>query len=176
MIPRKLYKGEKFGSLLNLWNQLIDHLAAMRLVAGKGVRISYTPGGVVVDALPVARGRSAAIGSSIHGGFVVSLAEETGKLDVTGGFVCVNGQTFVMKKQQIDIQSGLLCVKAVLDEKSGKFADPVLEYGEFDEWHYPVAEVSQNENSVEVLQYPVTVAMFMLVKTCVFAKAASNGK
>ena len=174
MIPRKLYKGEKFGSLLNLWNQLIDHLAAMRLIAGKGICISHTSAGVVVAALPGSRGRSVMHGGGIHGSFVVSTAETTGKLDVTGGFVCVNGQTFVMKKQQVDIQTGLLCVKAVLDEKSGKFADPVLEYGKFDEWHYPVAEITVTENSVEILQYPVSVATFMLVKACVFAKAANG--
>ena len=176
MIPRKLYKGEKFGAVLLLWNQLMDYLLSIRLIAGKGIRISHTPAGTVISALSNAAGRSVRTSGGINGCFIVSLADETGKLDVTGGFVCVNGQTFLMKKQQIDIQSGLLCVKVVLND-AGNFADPVLEYGHYDQWHYPIAEVAVNDNGeCDILQYPVTVASFMLVKTCVFAQAARNEK
>lgn len=176
MIPRKLYKGEKFGAVLTLWNQLIDYLLSIRLIAGKGIRLSHTPAGTVISALPDVARRTAGASGGADGCFVVSLADNTGKLDVSGGFVCVNGQTFVMEKQQVDIQSGLLCVKVALND-SGMFADPALEYSQYDQWHYPVAKITVNENGeCDILQYPVTVASFMLVRTCVFAQAARNGK
>ena len=79
-----------------------------------------------------------------------------------------------MKKQQIAPEDGLLCVKVELDEKTGNFQDPVLEYGEFDAWHYPVALIRKNNDTYDIMQYPVTVATFMLTKMCAFAKAASN--
>ena len=178
MIPRKLRKGEKFGSVLDLWNQLIDHLTAMRLVAGKGIRISHTPAGVVIAAIPGSHGRAAVETATAHGSFIVSMQDPDDKgnvkLEVSEGFVCVNGKTFTMKKQQIAPEDGLLCVKVELDEKTGNFQDPVLEYGEFDAWHYPVALIRKNNDTYDIMQYPVTVATFMLTKMCAFAKAASN--
>lgn len=178
MIPRKLNKGEKFGSILNLWNQLIDHLTAMRLVSGKGIRLSHTSAGIIITAIPGARGRAVAETNTSHGSFIVSMQDPDDKgnvkLDVSEGFVCVNGKTFTMKKQQIAPEDGLLCVKVELDEKTGNFQDPVLEYGEFDAWHYPVALIRKNNDTYDIMQYPVTVATFMLTKMCAFAKAASN--
>ncbi len=179
MIPRKLYKGEKFGVLLHLWNQLIDHLISMRLVAGKGIRLSQNTGGIVISALTGTHLRSAVqTASENSGSFVVEFFEEedgTVKLRVSGGFVCVNGQTFTLQSCKLDLRTGLLCVKAEVDENSHRLKEPVLEFGTFDSFHYPVAEITQSDGVYEIKQYPVTVASFMLTKTCVFAKAAQDG-
>lgn len=180
MIPRKLRKGEKFGSVLDLWNQLIDHLTAMRLVAGKGIRISHTSAGVIIASNTGAVNRSTIETNTAHGSFIVSMLDPDDKgnvkLEVSEGFVCVNGKTFTMQKQQIAPEDGLLCVRIKLDEKTGAFQDPVLEYGEFDAWHYPIALIRKKDDIYDIEQYPVTVATFMLTKMCAFAKAASDGK
>ncbi len=178
MIPRRLNKGEKFGSLLFLWNQLIDHLHSIRLVAGKGIKISKLPAGTVIEALPISHtGSSNVVNAPAGGSFVVSSTIDdngTVQLNVSAGFVSVNGKTFTMTEQQIDIKNGLLCISVKLDEKTGCFKDPILEYGMFDAWHFPIAVISEKEGGVDIKQYPVTVATFMLTKMCVFAKAASN--
>ena len=180
MIPRRLNKGDKFGALLDLWNQLIDHLHSMRVVPGKGICISQRSSGIIISATTSSRGTTAFGSSNAHGSFIVSQSEgNNGKtlLEISAGFVCVNGKTFVVKKQQVVAQAGLLCVTIKMNSETGDFLDPVLEYGEFDAWHYPIAQITQSGNGIfDILQYPVTVATFILTKMCIFAKAASNGK
>lgn len=179
MIPRKLYKGEKFGVLLHLWNQLIDHLVSTRLVSGKGIRLSQNTGGIVISALSGTTGHSAVQNASKNSGsFIVEFFEEedgTIKLQVSEGFVCVNGQSFTLQSCKLDLRTGLLCVKAEMDENTHRLKKPVLQFGAFDSFHYPVAEITHSDGVYEIKQYPVTVASFMLTKTCVFAKVAQDG-
>ena len=184
MIPRRLHNGDKFTVLLTLWNQLIEHLHSLRPVAGRGMKVSSSPTGTIIEALYVPRGGSGfSAGASVGGSFIVELiAEENGEetsysLAVGEGFANVNGKVFQIARQEdITIESGLLCLTVDIDTENGAIKDPEVKFAQFNEKNYPIAEITQDENgNWAIKQYPVAVAVFMLVKMCAFAKAASNG-
>ena len=51
-IPEKVRSGEKWASLPDKINAIIDCLRQMQPVAGCGIRILHTPSGIVIEALP----------------------------------------------------------------------------------------------------------------------------
>ena len=51
-LPAKLQSGEKWASVPDKINEIIDFLRQLHLVAGRGIRISHTPSGIVIEALP----------------------------------------------------------------------------------------------------------------------------
>lgn len=52
MLPDKLHHGDSISRIFDLWNRLIDHLQENRLVSGRGVSITKTPCGQIINASP----------------------------------------------------------------------------------------------------------------------------
>lgn len=51
-IPAKLRSGEKWASVPDKINEIIDFLRQLKPIAGHGIRISHTPSGIVIEVLP----------------------------------------------------------------------------------------------------------------------------
>ena len=56
MLPNKLNRGDSLVRLFDLWNQLIDYLHEIRLVAGNGIRINRLPAGTTIESTATATG------------------------------------------------------------------------------------------------------------------------
>ena len=56
MLPNKLQHGDSTARLFDLWNQLIDYLREIRLVAGNGIRINRLPAGTTIESTATAAG------------------------------------------------------------------------------------------------------------------------
>lgn len=54
MLPNKLQHGDSTARLFDLWNQLIDYLREIRLVAGNGIRINRLPAGTTIESTATA--------------------------------------------------------------------------------------------------------------------------
>ena len=59
MLPNKLQHGDSLARLFDLWNQLIDYLREIRLVAGNGIRINRLPAGTTIESTATAAGSAA---------------------------------------------------------------------------------------------------------------------
>ena len=51
-IPEKVRSGEKWASLPDKINSIIDCLRQLQPVAGRGIRITPTASGIVISAMP----------------------------------------------------------------------------------------------------------------------------
>jgi len=117
-------------------------------------------------------------GTKYTGSFAVTQEAEDGKppvLRIGKGYVNVNGTFFTVSGQTVSPQEGILCVTAYVDETERKITDPVFEFHEPDASHYPIAQITlDDDGNYKIRQYPVTVAVILLTKPCIFAKAATQ--
>ena len=56
MLPNKLQHGEKLADLFRKYNEMIDYLREIRLVAGNGIRINRLPAGTTIESTATASG------------------------------------------------------------------------------------------------------------------------
>lgn len=100
---------------------------------------------------------------------------DTEILRIGRGFVNVNGVFFTLEETTLPPQEGFLCVTSSIDSDKREIVTPELEFADPDATHYPVAEiVSNEEGGFSVRQFPVSVAVILITKNCIFAKAAST--
>lgn len=160
-------------------NEIIHWMWRNELVPGHGIRIDRKVNGIIVSADPPVGGRSGNGSSSVYtGAFEVTL--ETGEekppgLKIGKGFVNVNGVFFATEETTLPPEEGTLCVTASVRESEWKITAPEFVFHDPDREHYPIAAISSKDDVWQIRQYPVTVAVLLLVKTCIFAKAAQNG-
>lgn len=133
MIPRKLLRGDKFTSLYDLWNQMIDHLYEIRPVAGSGIQIQRMPAGMRFSA--TARGGSSGSGGSFGdlGPFAVTLEvdAETKKQSVKmhnsasdgeiAGLVTIGSSRFEIKNQEWAPAAGIVFCDITCNAESGEY-------------------------------------------------------
>lgn len=60
MLPSKLNHGDSLARLFDRWNQLVDYLHEIRLVAGNGIRINRLPAGTTIESTATATAAAAA--------------------------------------------------------------------------------------------------------------------
>ncbi|MDD5729409.1 MAG: hypothetical protein PHV59_12685 [Victivallales bacterium] len=108
-------------------------------------------------------------GSDYNGQFKVSRADNN-TLSVSGGYLNRNGDfSKVEAKTEITPKTGKLCIYSTI--KDSKWTDPEYKIIEPAADAYPIAEITvDKENNVSIKQYPVTVAVILLVKVCPLTK------
>lgn len=97
-------------------------------------------------------------------------ADDAGRLKVTGGWLNRNGEMLLVKSAEgIDPKTGYLCLCTEPDSR-GQWSEPEFKITEPAPAAYPVAEIKVENSSVSIVQYPVAVAMILLVKQCPIAE------
>ena len=98
-------------------------------------------------------------------------------LRVNGGWCNINGYKFteVAGTDSITPEAGKLCLRVRFDAAAQKITDPEFVIAEPDLENFPLAEIEiieagENEKYVEIRQYYVTVAVFLLGRECIYAK------
>lgn len=101
--------------------------------------------------------------------FQVSV-DDAGRLKVSGGWLNRNGEMVRVDEQKgIDPKTGYLCICTKPDDK-GAWSTPEFQVTAPAPEAYPVAEIKVENSSVSIVQYPVAVAMILLVKQCPIAE------
>lgn len=155
---------------------------AMTHPKGDGVTVFNDPGGTLRAATAMSGdGGGKGESDSYSGSFPVTLEEPENAsplLRIGRGFVNVNGVFFTLEETTLSPKEGFLCVTSSIDSDKREIVMPELEFADPDATHYPVAEiVSDEEGGFSVRQFPVSVAVILITKTCIFAKAATvDGK
>ena len=113
------------------------------------------------------------------GSFPVTLTDSEGKgtpvLRIGRGYVNVNGVFFALEERELAPQAGFLCVSGSIDSGENGIETPELAFAQPDATHYPIAEITgDGDNGFTVRQFPVTVAVILITRTCIFAKAAAT--
>ena len=75
-LPRKVKKGEPYGVMYDLWNNLIDYLSSSRLVAGSLISLQKYPSGTVISAARQVSQGGGERGASNQGYFTIEDASE----------------------------------------------------------------------------------------------------
>ena len=133
---------------------------------GDGQTILNTGGGILRANIRSAGGGE---GGVTFPCFQVS-ADDAGRLKVTGGWLNRNGEMLLVKSAEgIDPQTGYLCLCTEPDSR-GQWSEPEFKITEPAPAAYPVAEIKVENGSVSIVQYPVAVAMILLVKQCPIAE------
>ena len=92
------------------------------------------------------------------------------KLDITGGWLNRNGEMVWIKPAEgINPKTGYLCLCTKPDDK-GAWSTPEFQVTAPAPEAYPVAEIKIEGGSVSIVQYPVAVAVIILVKRCPIAE------
>lgn len=113
-------------------------------------------------------------GDAAHyqGSFAVT--QKDGLLNVSGGFLNRNGDFLtVAETKEIEPASGYLCVCSTIegeDDEEPKWTEVEVKFSSPAADAYPVAEIVQKNERLEIRQLPVSVAIIMLVKTCPLAE------
>ncbi len=107
------------------------------------------------------------------GSFAVTQKE--GKLYVSGGYLNRNGEFFfVDEMQEIEPETGTLCLCSTIEADDGEWTEPEYKITEPAADAYPIAEIgleSRQENGkdkilIHIRQLPVSVAIIMLANPC----------
>lgn len=116
-----------------------------------------------------ARGGGGGEGGVTFPCFQVS-ADDTGRLKVSSGWLNRNGEMLLVKSAEgIAPKTGYLCLCTEPDSR-GQWSEPEFKITEPAPAAYPVAEIKVENSSVSIVQYPVAVAMILLVKQCPIAE------
>ena len=104
-----------------------------------------------------------------QGSFPVTLTED-GKIKVGPGYLSRNGQiSLVPEVSGIDPKSGILCVSSKIS--GDQWTTPTIGFSEVNSTSYPIAVVEVLEdNTVDIVQYPVSVAVILETKPCPLIK------
>ena len=134
MIPRKLLRGDKFTSLYDLWNQLIDHLYEIRLFAGSGIQLQRLPAGMRISASIGGGGGSGSSGSfGTTGPFAVTIegsADSRNEMikmhnsasdGEIAGLVTIGSSRFEIPNQQWEPAEGVVFCDITCDAESGEY-------------------------------------------------------
>ncbi len=93
-----------------------------------------------------------------------------GRLDITGGWMNRNGEVIqVEPKTGVAPGTGVLCVCSTPDE-GGKWSAPEFKITTPAGDAYPIAEIDASSGELQIVQYPVVVALLFVVKTCPLAE------
>lgn len=92
-------------------------------------------------------------------------------LTATGGWLNRNGEMVFVKPPEkgISPSSGFFCVCSTPDA-AGKWSTPEFKITPPAADAYPVAEISVDGEAISIVQYPVSVAMILIVKQCPIAE------
>lgn len=146
--------------------QLMDCIEyAMDHPRGDGSTILNFEGGILKAEEQT--GGSGGDGVTYDGPFAVGYDEEKSVLKIAKGYYQYNGFEFgVMPESELAPATGTLCLR--LTRNNG---EPSLEYeiGDPDETHYPIAAITKSGDSVTIVQYYTTTAVFMVARKCRFA-------
>lgn len=158
-------------------NECLEY--AMTHPRGDGRTILNDAGGslrtILNDASDAAGG-----GRDYQGAFKVSIETSNGKpakIKIGEGWVNVNGKIFHTAETSVGLNTGVLCVAASIG-LDAEIREPAFEFvrqrHQVDEKHYPIAVISGSDDRYEVMQMPVSVAVFLLVAPCALAIAAQK--
>ena len=152
-----------------LWNnELVPILNSLNLVAGKGIRIQKMPAGTIISNIAVNSMAMAHNNSNYSTAFKVQYNPESKMLDVGEGYANCNGIAETIAPTRIVAKDGLLCVIAY---KSGTIWQFRIDYAEkFNEYSYPIAKITKQDDDIIIQQYPVTVAIMLVSKICPLTK------
>ena len=158
--------------LKRLWNEeLIPHLRRLELVAGRGIRIQKLTAGAIISVTTAPGANAAGAEGGLLSNFQVKFNEEKKKLTVGSGFINCNGFCKKFDGAEITPQNGVLCLTA---EKSGTEWKHGVKFADFDEYNFPLAEIKVEDTDVQIVQYPVSVAVFTISKVCPLTRAGAK--
>lgn len=170
----RVTKRTAFGivaELKRLWNdELLPMLRSSELKAGRGIRIQKLAAGIVISSTATASATATST-SGLISNFMVIYDEEKQKLKVGTGFVNCNGFCKKFEGAEIVPENGLLCLTA---EKDGTDWKHSVKFAEFNEYNFPLAEIKVDGTDVQIVQYPVGVAVFTISKVCPLTRAGSG--
>ena len=138
MFPMKLKRDETYSVLLERYNQLVDYLNEIRLVAGPGISISRMPAGITLsaDVRPVASGTAFQPDSS-GGPFAVTIEDnseagadepdriirlhnsksETG----TAGMITIGSYREMIEDREWELQEGTVYLDITYDPETEEY-------------------------------------------------------
>lgn len=179
-LPSPLKSGDVFkSSAVKAINALIDYIKSHELKGdNRTIRLNQTPSGIMISAIrPGGGGGYGTAPEPYDGPFAVSYDAERELLRVNGGWCNINGYKFteVAGTDSITPEAGKLCLRVRFDAAAQKITDPEFVIAEPDPENFPLAEIEiietgENEKYVEIRQYYVTVAVFLLGRECIYAK------
>ena len=178
-LPNPLKSGDVFKSAaVKAINELIDYCKSRELKGdNRTIRLNQTPSGVMISAIRQSGGGDGTAPEPYDGPFAVSYDAESELLHVNGGWCNINGYKFieVAETDSITPEAGKLCLRVRFDAAAQKITDPEFVIAEPDLENFPLAEIEiieagENEKYVEIRQYYVTVAVFLLGRECIYAK------
>lgn len=178
-LPNPLKSGDVFKSTaVKAINALIDYCKSHELKGdNRTIRLNQTPSGVMISTVPVRGGTSWCTTTPYDGPFAVSYDAERELLRVNDGWCNINGYKFIAVAgvDSITPEAGTLCLRVRFDAAAQKITDPEFVIAEPDLENFPLAEIEiieagENEKYVEIRQYYVTVAVFLLGRECIYAK------
>jgi hypothetical protein len=155
-----------------LWNdELIPHLRRSEIAAGRGIRIQKLAAGTMISSTSSTSSAAAAAAGGLNSNFEVQFDYEKKKLTVGAGFINCNGFCKKFDCAEITPQNGILCLSA---EKDGTNWKHGVKFADFDEYNFPIAEIKVEDTDVQIKQYPVAVAVFIISKVCPLTRASAK--
>jgi len=132
--------GESFKArVVETLNEIIDTLAARRIRGGPGVRVCESPCGITISAERPAPsgGGGVRITPPVYAGpHAVTYDPETGKVEVTAGYVLQNGAFAQTAAASLTPQTGVICVTNALS--NGVWSTPTIAFATPSELAYPI--------------------------------------
>ena len=152
-----------------LWNnELVPILNSLNLTAGKGIRIQKMPAGTIISNIGVASIPKTPDNSSYSTAFKVQYNPESKMLDIGVGYANCNGIVETIAPTSIVVKDGLLCL--IADKKDTIWQFKIDYRDKFDEYSYPIAKITKQDDDIIIQQYPVTVAIMLVSKICPLTK------
>lgn len=164
--------GESFkGRVVETLNEIIDTLDARRIRGGPGVRVCESPSGITISAERPASsgGGGVRITPPVYAGpHAVTYDHETGRVEVTAGYVLQNGAFAQTTAASLTPQTGVICVTNALT--GGTWGTPAIAFDTPSELAYPIGSCTVTGNgataAVAVECYIQPVAFLFDVGDC----------
>ena len=171
MFPLKLKHGDSFSTLFDRFNQLIDYLREIRLVAGPGIRINRLPAGIKLSTNVLSGAASTAFQPDTGNGgpFAVTIeevsednADEPNRIirlydsssdSGTAGMVTIGSYREMIEDQKWDAQAGIVYLDITYDPETEEYdiifdlEDELPETGDEQRYILRIAEITHDEET-----------------------------